>query len=319
MRLFARWPAVMVCALVLVAGAVVWWRLGSGSEATPPRAQEQLQYFDVPTSGWEVGSAGQDAGLFGTLRFTADGCPFVDDSGHRTAVVMPAGARGVIVDGVRSIVDPTDLVYATEGEKVEWGGGFNPGGPKACTGADEGPFTVQIAPTIRRIDGTTVDPEVSATELGDPPCQRSTDPPDDVAPFDESAVARKFDYALRSYTSYAATIWHAGGGMRVRIATNQADTDAARAEAERIIAGLPADYRHGVKINEVTVSLDDLRRWVADAKDGLTYIPAKNIIGTSTNVLCLYVHVTVRAHSAVRLTDEESERYELSGFQLVPQ
>lgn len=310
-----------ICALVVASAGVVWWRLGAteGPGAAPPVAREQLRYFEMPTSTWEVGTAGKQAGLSGTLRFAADGCPYVDMGGHRVWVVMPAGARGVSVDGERSIVDPTDLVYGTEGDEVFWGGGYQPGETSDCAPSDEGSFSVQIAPQTRRIDGTTVDPEPPTAHLGDPPCQKPDDPPDDVDYFDASAVARKFDYGLRTYTSYAGTVWHAGGGMRVRIATNHTDTDAARAEAERIIATLPATYRHAVKISETTVSLDDLRAWEEDAEDGLTYLPAKDNIGASADERCLSVNVWVKAHSAVRLTDQESARYQLRGFQLVAQ
>lgn len=95
--------------------------------------------------------------------------------------------------------------------------------------------------------------------------------------------------------------------------------DAAHAEADRIIATLPDTFRHAVKISETTASLDDVHAWEAAAENGLTYVPAKDIIGTSANELCLSVNVFVKAHSAVRLTEQESKRYQLSGFQLVAQ
>jgi hypothetical protein len=269
--------AAFICALVVASGGVVWWRLGAteGSGAAPPGAQEQLHYFDVPTSTWEVGLAGEQAGLSGTLRFTAD-CPYVDMDGERVWVAMPAGARGVTVDGERSIVDPTDLVYGTEGDEVFWGGGGQFGETNECARPGDRRFAVQIPPQTRRIDGTTVDPEPPTAQLGDPPCQKPDDPPDDVDPFDEAAVALRFDRELGTYTSYAATVWHAGGGLRVRVATNHTDTDAAHAEADRIIATLPDTFRHAVKISETTASLDDVHAWEAAAENGLTYVPAKD-------------------------------------------
>lgn len=320
MRVFTRrsLSAVIVCVLVAATGAVVWWRLDSGE--APSRAEERSRYFDVPTGTWEVGTAAKQAGLSGTLRFTADGCPFVDSGAHlRMWVTMPAGARGITVDGVRSIVDPADLVYGTEDEEVVWGGAGGSGGSGGrnhCAPPDGHGFDVQIAPELRRIDGTPANPDPPKELLGNPPCQRSDDPPDDVEHFDTSAVGLRFDRAMRTYTSYAASVWHAGGGVRVRIAADRSDTEVARAEAERIIATLPTEYRHAVKINETTVSLDDLREWAADAKDGLTHLPAENIIGRSTDVLCISVDLSVRAYSEVRLTDQERTRYKVRGFQL---
>lgn len=293
----------------------MWWRLDSSD--APSRAEAPSRYFDIPTGTWEVGTPAKQAGLSGTLRFTADGCPFVDSGGDfRMWVTMPVGARGITVDGVRSIVDPADLVYGIEGEEVVWGGGGSRGGMNRCAPSDEGVFDVQISPELRRIDGSPANPDPPEVLLGNPPCQKSDDPPDDVEHFDTSAVGLRFDRAMRSYTSYAANVWHPGGGIRVRIAADRTDTEAARAEAERIIATLPTEYRHAVKIDETTVSLADLRKWAADAKDGLTHIPAENIIGRTTDVLCLSVDVSVKAYSEVRLTDQERTRYNLSGFQL---
>lgn len=308
----------IICAIVLAAGAVVWWRLSAADgpgNAQP--ARERLHYFEVPTSTWEVGSPGQQAGLSGTLRFTTDDCPYVEDS-RRVWVAMPAGSRGVTVSGVRSIVDPHDLVYATEGDEMFWAGGGQFGETNNCAQPGDGRFAVQVEPSTRRIDGTTADPEPTA-DLGDPPCQKPDDPPDEVDHFDSHALGRQFDQELGAYTSYAANVWHPGGGVRVRIATNHADTDAARAKAEQIIAALPAEYRHAVKLSETTASLDDVRAWAEDAENGLTYIPAKDITGTSISELCLSVDVWVKPHTAVRLTDQERTRYRLSGFQLVAQ
>jgi hypothetical protein len=99
----------------------------SQSQREPTRsAAAQLTYFDVPTLDWHLGEPGWQALTRGILRFTADGCPYLDGSEHRppTLLVFPDGARGVNVPGGgRSVADPHGRLYGTEGASVQFAGG----------------------------------------------------------------------------------------------------------------------------------------------------------------------------------------------------
>lgn len=114
---------------VLVGGILLVSPLGPGgtpigdSQGSPSGAR----YFTVPTSTWTPGQHHPLLSILdGELRFTDDGCPYTyHPDSSPMPIAFPKGSRGLEDEnGVRSVVDATGKVYATEHEQIpNLGGG----------------------------------------------------------------------------------------------------------------------------------------------------------------------------------------------------
>lgn len=104
-------------------GAVVWAALPGGDGPPPVPAGPVERQFPVPTYEWDEGG-GHDALVTGALGFTVTGCPLLLEGDRATALFLP-NAVGVVYDnGVRGVVDEQGRVYATEGQTMEYAGGW---------------------------------------------------------------------------------------------------------------------------------------------------------------------------------------------------
>lgn len=88
----------------------------------------------------------------------------------------------------------------------------------------------------------------------------------------------------------------------MRIANDRADSTVAEEAASDLISTSDAQRVGGIQLESTTITYQDLRTWVADARDGLTYIDKDAIKSVSTNLLCQYVIVFVTDPHAVRLS-----------------
>lgn len=143
--------ALAACGLAVAAGAVVWTVVAGSDESTKdPTGEPGAAYFAVPTGTWDDSKAGYQALLTGTLMFTAEDCPYLKGKNEtrKRWVNFPTGSRGIELDGKRSVVDADNRVYGTEGQYVEFDGGYVPGEPIAnlCTPEQTGTFSVQMEP-----------------------------------------------------------------------------------------------------------------------------------------------------------------------------
>lgn len=104
--------------------AVVWVNLPSASDTFVAPADGPIaDTFEVPTWAWD-GGVGTDALVSGTLALTDAGCPLLVEGERATALFLP-NATGVTYDnGVRGVVDGRGRVFATEGQTMEYGGGW---------------------------------------------------------------------------------------------------------------------------------------------------------------------------------------------------
>ncbi|WP_109472597.1 hypothetical protein [Ornithinimicrobium cavernae] len=104
--------------------AVVWVNLPSaGDPFVAPADGPIADTFEVPTYAWDEGG-GDDALVAGSLAFTDAGCPLLVFGESATALFLP-NATGVTYDnGVRGVVDARGRVYATEGQTMEYAGGW---------------------------------------------------------------------------------------------------------------------------------------------------------------------------------------------------
>lgn len=111
-------------AAAVMVGALVWAYLPSDGEASiAPADGPVADTFEVPTYEWDEGG-GDDALVSGTLAFTDAGCPLLVFGESSTALFLP-NATGVTYDnGVRGVVDAQGRVYATEGQTMEYAGGW---------------------------------------------------------------------------------------------------------------------------------------------------------------------------------------------------
>lgn len=119
-----------ILAAAAVIGAVVWAALpgredavGPAGEFVPPGDGPIVETFAVPTFEWD--QDGGDAALVtGALAFTDAGCPMLLFGESATPLLLP-NATGVTYDnGVRGVVDADGRVYATEGQTLEYAGGW---------------------------------------------------------------------------------------------------------------------------------------------------------------------------------------------------
>lgn len=104
--------------------ALVWANLPSASDPFVAPAEGPIaDTFPVPTYDWDLGG-GDDALVAGALGFTDSGCPMLLFGESATPLLLP-NATGVTYDnGVRGVVDGTGRVYATEGQTMEYAGGW---------------------------------------------------------------------------------------------------------------------------------------------------------------------------------------------------
>ncbi|MCK0110561.1 hypothetical protein MWU75_00160 [Ornithinimicrobium sp. F0845] len=117
-------------AAAAVIGAVVWANLpstdgqvGPAGEFVPPADGPIADTFEVPTFDWDE-SGGDGALVAGALAFTDAGCPLLVFGESATPLFFP-NATGVTYDnGVRGVVDAQGRVYATEGQPMEYAGGW---------------------------------------------------------------------------------------------------------------------------------------------------------------------------------------------------
>ncbi|USQ76612.1 hypothetical protein [Ornithinimicrobium cryptoxanthini] len=122
----SRWVAAGLggFAAALMVGALVWAYLPSAEDTSvAPAGGPITDTFDVPTYAWDEGG-GDAAQVSGTLAFTDAGCPLLVEGERATALMLP-NATGVTYDnGVRGVVDGKGRVYATEGQTMEYAGGW---------------------------------------------------------------------------------------------------------------------------------------------------------------------------------------------------
>lgn len=98
---------------------------------TAPSSAEELGWFEVPTYPLDgTRPTRLDGSIYGVVRFTDEGCPYVQADGARTGLVFP-NAQGFREPGTqdpRTVMgafdDGTSGVMATEGEADGWGGGL---------------------------------------------------------------------------------------------------------------------------------------------------------------------------------------------------
>lgn len=116
----------VVCAGVSMVGAIVWGTVRLSDQApTQPAAKSEVGTFKIPTDSWRPGKAGYDAHAVGILKFTPEGCPFLESGSRRIGwVAFPANAIGVeTTDGTRYVTDGDVFVYGQEGEILDARGG----------------------------------------------------------------------------------------------------------------------------------------------------------------------------------------------------
>ena len=119
-----------VLAAAAVIGAVVWASLpepegavGPAGEFVPPAGGPIVDTFPVPPYDWDEGG-GDAAQVAGGLAFTDAGCPLLLFGESATPLILP-NATGVTYDnGVRGVVDADGRVYGTEGQPLEYAGGW---------------------------------------------------------------------------------------------------------------------------------------------------------------------------------------------------
>lgn len=104
--------------------ALVWVNLPSAGDPFVAPADGPIEStFPVPSYDWDE-SGGDDALVAGALAFTDEGCPLLVSGESSTALFLP-NATGVTYDnGVRGVVDGRGRVYATEGQTMEYAGGW---------------------------------------------------------------------------------------------------------------------------------------------------------------------------------------------------
>lgn len=102
---------------------------GCGQPYELPSGTER---FEVPTYAWDR-QAGVDALVSGRLAFTPDGCTLMyqDDASETGEPVLFPNAVGIrYANGVRAVADEaTGEVFAVEGQRFEYGGGWFPPSP----------------------------------------------------------------------------------------------------------------------------------------------------------------------------------------------
>lgn len=130
-------------AAAAAAAALVWANLPSaGDPFVAPADGPIVDTFPVPTYDWDEGG-GDDALVAGALAFTDAGCPMLIFGESATPLLLP-NATGVTYDnGVRGVVDGQGRVYATEGQTMEYGGGW------------QEPMTGQLAEAWQELCGDT--------------------------------------------------------------------------------------------------------------------------------------------------------------------
>lgn len=127
-----RRPWAVAAGMVAAAavGAIVWASLPAtdgdvspAGEVVPPAGGPVAATFPVPTYDWDQ-SGGDGALVAGSLAFTDAGCPMLVFGESATPLLLP-NATGVTYDnGVRGVVDAQGRVYATEGQTMEYAGGW---------------------------------------------------------------------------------------------------------------------------------------------------------------------------------------------------
>lgn len=116
-----------LAAAAAVAGAIIWASLpatdGDVGPAEQPTGGPIVETFEVPTFAWDEGG-GDAAQVAGALAFTDAGCPMLLFGESATPLFLP-NATGVTYDnGARAVVDAQGRVYATEGQTMEYAGGW---------------------------------------------------------------------------------------------------------------------------------------------------------------------------------------------------
>lgn len=96
---------------------------------TAPSTAEELGWFPVPTYEFDLEAPRQGALIEGVVRFTDEGCPFVEADGMTTGLVFPnaEGWRAPGTDDPRIVYayfsDGSMGMMAEEGQSISWGGG----------------------------------------------------------------------------------------------------------------------------------------------------------------------------------------------------
>lgn len=152
--------------------AVVWANLPPPSDPFVAPADGPINdTFEVPTYEWDGGS-GTDALVGGVLGFTDAGCPLLVEGERATALFLP-NATGVTYDnGVRGVVDGRGRVFATEGQTMEYAGGWQ----EPMTGEFAGAWESLCGDTPAR-DAAYVNSEASHDALTESPAPPVTDLP----------------------------------------------------------------------------------------------------------------------------------------------
>lgn len=106
---------------------------------TAPTTDEELGFYEVPTFEWDPAEGGDAAEVTGTVRFTDEGCPVLEqeteDGTQLVGLVLPNaqghdGSSGIAPDGIRRVYSwlPGGAgggVMVEDGEPFSSGGGYH--------------------------------------------------------------------------------------------------------------------------------------------------------------------------------------------------
>lgn len=98
----------------------------SGLESVSDRAES----MPVPTSNWQPGDDAATAQVKGDLRFTQDGCPYLQDGVNRWAVVWPQGYSAFNDGQGLGILNQNSEIVARDGAYLDSAGAYSNELPK---------------------------------------------------------------------------------------------------------------------------------------------------------------------------------------------